>query len=66
MCHSERLKFTEARIRKLRELETMPMGTRTAAAMWRERVSFYLAFYERLLAQLRDSEPLTKGGTGKC
>ena len=33
----------------------MPMATRAAEELWRERLSFYIAFYEKLAAQLKCS-----------
>ena len=51
----EKLNITETRLDRLRELRAMPMGTKTAEAIWSERLSFYIAFYEKLLAQLKSS-----------
>ena len=49
-----------ARLARLRELREMEMGTPTAAALWRERIDFYLAFYEKLAAQLACSEAVLR------
>lgn len=49
----------------LERYEKMELATRTATALWRERVSYYLAFYRKLLVQLDagcglvKAEPLT-------
>lgn len=51
----EKLAFAEQRLARLWELRELPMATRAAAALWQERIGFYLAFYERLAAQLRAS-----------
>ena len=51
--------YAAARLVRLRELRGMEMGTRTAAALWQERIDFYLAFYEKLAAQLRCSDAIS-------
>ena len=47
--------YTEKRLARLRELKDMPLGTKAAEALWQERLSFYIAFYEKLADQLRNS-----------
>ena len=44
--------YVTKRISRLGELMELPMGTQAAAALWRERVGFYLTFFEKLSAQL--------------
>ena len=56
--YDEKLAYVEKRLVRLRELKQMPMGTRSAEEIWRERLSFYIAFYEKLAAQLRCSREL--------
>ncbi len=51
----EKQKLVEKRLVRLRELLDLPMGTKTAEGVWQERLAFYTAFYERLLAQLKSS-----------
>lgn len=51
----ERLEYLNTRIDRLAALREMPMGTKTAEAIWKERISFYLAFYEKLKSQMRCS-----------
>ncbi len=63
LCHDgflqlsfeDKLALAEGRAARLRELENMEMGTRAAKEIWKERISFYLAFCEKLAAQLRSS-----------
>lgn len=63
LCHDgflqlpfeDKLALAEGRAARLRELEDMEMGTRAAKEIWKERISFYLAFCEKLAAQLRSS-----------
>ena len=47
--------YVTKRISRLGELMELPMGTQAAAALWRERVGFYLTFFEKLSAQLSAS-----------
>ena len=53
--YDEKLGFAERRLARLRELKALPMGTKTAEAIWNERLSFYIEFYEKLVSQLRCS-----------
>lgn len=48
----EKQDLVEKRLGRLRELMEMPTGTRSAGEIWQERLSFYIAFYEKLSAQL--------------
>ncbi|MBQ8024981.1 MAG: HD domain-containing protein [Oscillospiraceae bacterium] len=52
---AEKLAFAQNRRARLAELMEMPMGTGTAQALWRERLAFQLAFYEKLVSQLESS-----------
>ena len=54
----EKLALTGRRLARLQELKDLQMGTRTAGEIWRERLSFYITFYERLTAQLRSSREI--------
>lgn len=49
--------FVEKRLARLTELQSMPLGTKTAEALWQSRLSFYISFFDKLLDQL-------KAGTG--
>ncbi len=51
----QKLDYVAKRISRLGELMELPMGTQAAATLWRERVGFYLAFFEKLSAQLSAS-----------
>ena len=50
--------YVEKRLARLRELMDAPQGTRTAEALWRERLSFQIAFFEKLAEQLRCSQAI--------
>ena len=56
MAFRQKLQYAEKRLRKLRELLDLPMGTKTAEALWRSRLSFYSSFFEKLVEQLACSE----------
>lgn len=55
MEFDQKLDYTQKRLSRLRELPDMPMGTKTAEELWRERLSFYIAFFEKLAAQMESS-----------
>ena len=55
MPFAEKRAYVEKRLSKLREYLDLPMGTKTAENLWRQRMSFYISFYEKLSAQLRTS-----------
>ena len=54
----EKLALTGRRLARLKELTGMQMGTRAAGEIWRDRLSFYTNFYEKLAAQLRSSREI--------
>lgn len=55
MAYDQKLDYAQKRLSRLRELPDMPMGTKTAQELWRERLSFYIAFFEKLAGQLESS-----------
>ena len=52
MPFEEKREHVRKRLCRLRELAGLPMGTKTAEKLWRERLSFYASFYEKLADQL--------------
>ena len=54
---AEQAAYTQQRLNRLHELLEYPMDTETAKELWRERVTFYITFMEKLAAQI-------KSGTG--
>ena len=58
MSFEEKQEYTAKRLARLRELMEMPVGTRTAEALWKERLAFYVAFYEKLADQLACSKEI--------
>ena len=61
MAFSEKLQYGRKRLARLRELLDMPMGTKTAQALWSARLSFYISFYEKLVWQLERSAGVLEG-----
>ncbi len=55
MASEEQVHLLEERIANLKHLMNMPMGTRTAEDIWKERISFYMEFCDKLLSQLNHS-----------
>ena len=63
LCHDgfiqkstrEKLEISVKRLARLYELKVIQMGTRSAEEIWRERISFYITFYDKLVAQLNCS-----------
>lgn len=52
----EKRKKVDAVLERLERLAAMKLATRTAEKLWRQRIDFYRAFYERLKAQLDNSD----------
>ena len=61
MAFPQKLQYAQKRLSRLRELYDLPMGTKTAQTLWRDRLSFYIAFYEKLVRQLACSERVLDG-----
>lgn len=57
-CFEEKLEYAEKRLVRLGELKEMRMGTKAAEEIWRERLSFYIAFYEKLVSQMKTSKSI--------
>ena len=54
----EKKEYLDKRLKRARELKEMPLATNTAQSLWAERLSFYIAFYEKLADQLANSESI--------
>lgn len=44
--------LAQKRIARLRELKDYPNGSKTANVMWKDRLSYQIAYYERLISQM--------------
>lgn len=51
----EKKEYVQKRLSRLRELDTFPMATKTAEEMWKQKLEFYIRFYEKLAAQMENS-----------
>lgn len=51
----EKFEYAEKRLARLRQLENLPMATGAAEELWRARLAFYIAFYEKLAEQIKNS-----------
>ena len=56
----EKCSYVETTLAKLRKSKEMPMGTKTAEKMWKERADFAISFYEKLADQLQNSDIILK------
>ncbi|MBR5717806.1 MAG: HD domain-containing protein [Clostridia bacterium] len=56
MSNEEKNEYLEKRLSRLRELREMPFGTKTADELWKSRLDFYIAFFQKLLDQLERSK----------
>ena len=54
--YEEKLEFVKNRLERLHQLKTMPLGTKAAEELWKERLSFYILFFQKLLSQLECSK----------
>ena len=61
MALPQKQQYAQKRLSRLRELLDLPMGTKTAEALWQDRLSFYITFYEKLVRQLSCSESVLDG-----
>ena len=57
--YDEKLEYVKKRTARLDELKRMPMGTTTAEELWQERIAFYIEFFDKLAAQLKNSVAIT-------
>lgn len=52
----EKKETVTSTLTKLKKYRLMEFGTKFATKIWRERLDFYIVFYEKLLSQLQSSE----------
>lgn len=55
MSFAEKQDKVDSMLQRLRELMDMKLATKTAEAIWKERLIFYISFYEKLKEQLANS-----------
>ncbi len=56
MSHEEKTEYLGKRLNRLCELRKLPFGTKTADELWRSRLDFYIAFFQKLVDQLERSK----------
>ncbi len=56
MDFNDKLSYAVKRLARLKELKDLPMATKAAERMWKERLDFYISFYEKLVDQLNSSK----------
>ena len=55
MTEEEQRAYVKKRLSRLTELMDVPMGTETAARLWKERLTFNRTFFEKLADQMANS-----------
>ena len=55
MSLEEKKELVTSTLQKLDNLENRKLGTASATAIWKERIAYYISFYERLALQLENS-----------
>ena len=55
---TEKAEFVEKRLSKLKEAANFPLGTKTAEALWKERIAYYCDFYEKMQKQFANSSSI--------
>lgn len=51
----QKKEHVDSTLQKLNNLKDNKLGTASATVLWKERISYYIAFYEKLKAQLENS-----------
>jgi uncharacterized protein len=57
--YEEQVEYVEKRLVRLHGYREMPTATKTADEMWKSRIDFYIAFFEKLANQLKQSKSVT-------
>lgn len=55
MSFAEKQEKVDSMLKRLHELKEMKLGTKTAEMIWKERIAYYISFYEKLKEQLVNS-----------
>ncbi len=58
LSYEKQVTLLEERVANLTKLLDMPMGTPTAEDIWKERMTYYIGFCEKLLSQLAHSRSI--------
>ncbi len=57
--YEEQVEYVKKRLVRLHGYREMPTATKTADEMWKSRIDFYIAFFEKLANQLKQSKSVT-------
>ena len=55
---AEKQETANRMLHRLKELRDMPLGSATAKNLWLQQLDFYISFYEKLCAQLDNSQSI--------
>ena len=58
MTLEEKQSHVTSTLQKLARLQEMPLGTVTAKTLWKQRLDYYIGFYEKLKFQLQHSNSI--------
>ena len=58
MSYEDKVDYVNKKLDRLKEMFNMKLATITAERLWKQRLSFYIEFYERLSNQLRCSKEI--------
>ena len=61
MRFEEKTAYLEKRLVRLQELKEVPFATKTADALWKSRLDFYITFFQKLSDQLHRSKRVIDG-----
>jgi uncharacterized protein len=61
MCYEDKTEYLRKRLTRLRELREVPFATKTANELWRSRLDFYIAFFQKLADQMVRSSSVIDG-----
>lgn len=55
LSYEEKTEKVVTTLEKLHKYEEMKLGTKTAEEIWKQRIAYYISFYEKLEKQLKNS-----------
>ena len=58
MSFDEKYEYAKKRLARLKELKNLPVATKAAERMWKDRLDLYVSFYEKLVDQLNSSKSI--------
>ena len=55
LSYEEKTEKVATTLERLHKYEEMKLGTKTAEEIWKQRIAYYISFYEKLQSQLKNS-----------